>query len=405
MGVRALVLPLALVLVVAAAAAAQPVVPGGGPTPGLTGEARLGPFGGVYWPKLQDVDYTYPSVTGHENQTFNLFLPNTPEPPGGYPVVVNVIFQGFVDTDRYLRIDAQKALSANGVSTNTAGFYWNCLEAGIALVSASVTVSAGGQTANQPASAFNGGQPGGGVFFPPNATYGGVVQPFEDLGRPMAEKDALMLVQYLRLNAASLSIDPDRMFAEGFSAATSVLAFAALGPDRAGMLDTSPHGVQSTRMAGALFRSGGPILWATFNSPIVRGQHFADSTLGAPVYDQPVLFLDETWPELLIDSSFESMDLVADGTFALNDTLPTFLVFDQPSVTNDFVEPYTLGTEVNLHSALTGYAWETRHPNATFLVVKNTIANGLQDMTVVGGVNSPEVGDVMFDWLVATLGL
>jgi len=382
---------------------AQPVPGAGGPALGARTDEELGPFGGVHWPVMQGVDYTYPSVTAHENQAFNLFLPRTPEPPEGYPVVVNVIFQGFVDTDRYLRIDADAAVSENGVSTNTSGFYYQCLEAGIAVVSASVTVSAGGSTSNQPASAFNGGQPGGGVFFPPNSSYGGVVAPYEDLGRPMPQKDAIMLIQSLRLEAEALSIDPDRMFVEGFSAATPVLSFCVLGPDHAGTLDTGPQGMQSTRVAGALFRAGGPLLWAAFDPKITRGQHFANMGLAAPEYDQPVLFLEETWPQLLEDVSFEKVDTGA--VFALNDAMPTFLVYDQENVSDDFEAPYTPDTEINLHTSLTGFAWETRHPSATFLVVRDTIANGVEDTTVSGGVNTAEVGDLMFDWLATVLGL
>lgn len=394
---------LAGTLLLAAGALAQ-IVPGGA-SPGRAG--ATGPLVDqpVYLPApaFTDVDYTYESVTSHEGQRFHLFEPLGAPPPEGWPVLVTVVLSGFVSLDKWIYIDEDEAITEiNGV-VNPSGFFFKCLEAGIAVVSASTTVSAGGATVNQPASAFNGGQPGGGVFFPAGWTLGGGVLPYEDLDRPMPEKDLVMLIQYLREHAGTLRIDPGKIVVDGSSGSADVLMWIAFGPDRAGQLDGSSQGLQPTRPNAAIIKNG-IINWLTFKEAIVRGPHFAAFAAGPP-YDQPALFLDEVWFELRAAASATSYDV--GPTFLRNDALPTFMFYDRIPASFDFDEPYELDTEVDVHSARSGYIWKTRHPAATYLMVTPAVAsavgNGLEDIALSGTVDSPSTGDQMFQWLQSIL--
>ena len=78
---------------------------------------------------------------------------------------------------------------------------------------------------------------GNGVFIPPGTTppnYSGSKEPYLDTQRPMAEKDAVMLVQHVKFHAGSfppgaanpISLDVNKLVAYG-SSAGSVAFFIA----------------------------------------------------------------------------------------------------------------------------------------------------------------------------------
>jgi len=390
----------------AAGAAATQAVPGGGPAP-RPGPGPAGPPDGaagldalVYRPApaWTEVDYTYPSVVSHRDQRFHLFRPKAPPPPEGWPVLVAFIFSGGVSTDRYIEIDADAARTEKGF-VNPSGLYFACLENGIAVVSASCSVCNGGASSNQPPEAFNGGQPGGGVFYPPMTISGIPFAAYEQPDRPMAAKDAVMLVQYLKLNAQALQIDPERVLVDAGSAGATTLTWLVFGPDQAGVLDASPHGLQSSRVAGAILRNGATNL-EVYDGSVIGGILWAEEGVGAPLFGSPAELIGQCYPTVRQTASATFYDDPDLGTWALNDELPVFLFYDKPADDpTNVVEPYQPGTETEKHSALHGMIWKTRHPEATRLAVKPGSESGLEDLVIDAGANSPATGAAAFAWL------
>ncbi len=347
----------------------------------------------AYLPAGPPTSYAGPSVPApHAAQVYRLFLPTDPTPPTGWPVLVDLDLAAFTRSDP---LDVIAPID---------GLLHDALEAGVAVVTATCTVSRGGATGNPET------YPGNGLFVPPEAGvppgYSGVVAPYLDALRPMPQKDVVMLVQHLRWNAASLGIDPDRLVAHGTSAAAIVWMWCVLGPDR-GDLWPNAQGQETmpTRVAGALL--GGGVTWwpalaptkppATFDA-----WHWPVATAGD--YDTPadeLAQVDGAW----LDAASPLVFGLAPGVAPLNAALPLYLYYGADNDGTGYeTQPWTGGTETDPHSVWSGFAWELVMPGTELVLVNPAIANGIEDAVVPAGMTEA-VACHRLDWLLDVTGV
>lgn len=349
----------------------------------------------VYLPTGGTQSYAGPSIPSpHAGQVFRLFLPLTPAPPGGYPVLVNLDFTGFRVSQMANSITAQDDL------------LHDALEAGIAVVWATCTVTRGGATGNPVT------YPGNGVFIPPSAGiptgYTGSVAPYLDVNRPMPQKDAIMLVQHLKWNAAALGIDRDRMAAFGTSSGAYVWSWCVFGPDRSDLW-TNPQGqeVEDTRLAAAIL--GGGVTWwpalAPTNPPATFNVfHFPVAQAGA--YDQPAVELQDVDPQWLVDTSPLEFG-VQPGVLPLNQALPYYAFYAAKNNADNYAPPsfnYDAGTETNAHTSWFGFAWKMMFPQSRLVVEALNVGNGIEDDVINPALFEAQACDKL-DWLVETFGM
>jgi len=282
----------------------------------------------VHFPTVIDQTYTPSDVTApHDGQKLNIFFPlGTPQPPDGYPVLV--ILKGtFKGAKRDL-------FFGPGMLNPRARTAWECLQAGIAVVSATITVARGGDTDNCTGNGdcLDGmgtpyapqdvpydpdedlyGPPyaGNGLHFPPGANpQGDPIEPYRDPDRPYAIKDAIHVMQYLRQNPVHPGgrLDTRRMILDGDSGGCLTAQWVAFGPDRAGelvppgVMNPDPQHMQSTRPNAFICRRGPvymPLMRQTI--PIFRYPDAND-------FDLPAATLADTVPSHQTDLAAVSYD-------------------------------------------------------------------------------------------------
>ncbi len=347
----------------------------------------------VYLPVNGSQSYAGPSIPNpHPDQVYRLFLPTSPGPPAGYPVLLDLDLSGFIRSDMPDTIE------------HTDGLLHDALEAGIAVISATCTIVRGGNTGNPVT------YPGNGVFIPPSAGippgYTGIIAPYLHPARPMPEKDAIMLVQHVKFNAASLGIDASRIAAFGTSAGAVVWEWVVMGPNRSDIwLNPQGQELESTRVSAGLL--GGGVTWwpsLAVSKPLANFDLFHFPIFEPGDYDEPANELDEVDDDWLIESSALHYGMQP-GTLALNQALPLYIYYGAKNNGTNFVmPPYDAGTEEDAHSVWSGFAWKLSVPQSRLVIVNPSIANGVEDEVVSSSL--PElVACSRLTWLVEALNV
>lgn len=202
-----------------------------------------------------NIDYTYQSIgtatysSGNDPggsvawQLLNVFVPNGPPPPGGWPVFVDPDHTNFTTSVLRYRIDAG---GSHGIQFDTnvvrpGGAHYKLLQNGVAVVSVKLT----GRSAT---GAYDPPYAGKGFHWPAGSVNGGwstwnaAYEPFSDLSKPTAVKDLGMATQWIKANADMFDFDITRMALGGRSAGTYISANIAYGPDFAGYSWTDGDG-------------------------------------------------------------------------------------------------------------------------------------------------------------------
>lgn len=225
--------------------------------------------------------------------------------------------------------------------------------------------------------------PGHGLFVPPGDV--STLDVYRNLARPMAERDVIMVVQYIREQIAQGSpawseLDPDRIILEGHSLMATIASWTALGPDRAdvtfgpGGPGSDPQERQPTRVWALLNRRG--LFWLPGQVPNNNAKYHwpkaghCDPTIGfdlrGELSSEPI-----HPPEIAVWAS--ALDF-ADPS----DPPHVFQFYNNP--TTAMVDPkiavqWTFGTE-SPHSAWDGLAWKARSARFSKIVVTQEVVEG-----------------------------
>lgn len=416
-----------------------------------------------FTPVLTDVDYNGPSIgTGtltcpapcppggapitcvrrHDGQKFNLFVPQGSPPPGGWPVLAFMSISGFTASSRGTEITALNGLLHEALTHPTDP---------MAVAWASCTVSRGGASGNSvddpvydPSSGLYGpAYRGNGVFVPPGvlpANYISNRPPYDDLTRPMPEKDVVMFIQHLRENAVTYGIDPDRVVAHGRSAGAITWMWAAFGPDRGDVWGSGASGqeLQPTRPDAAVLDIGATY-FKHFDPP--TASHFPElldactppSTLHP--FDVPADSIFDTDPDWLdgasslvygrdtgVDPLLPLRNLI--GPFQLKYSVPggaptphVFDIFDGVDVApmdgiNDAYTPHLEGIPPNgdVHASWSGHAWKTYFCSTTLVTDADSSYTAAGDPWPDGNGTPPLSDDTdgrtpaeVMDWIVTQI--
>lgn len=332
-------------------------------------DARQCPPGSSYPPEnATPWSYVAPPLTGNCLQTYRLFLPTTPRPPEGYPVVIYTDFASF-----------QSVTDVTQVSTSSHGWLLQLLENGIAVVAARMTVSIPFQTAQHLAdwTTLCGFVPptipGHGMFHPPGVmppdmdALGATVPPYADPAYAMPEKDAVMVIQHVRHLARGTGplvteqqqkmalLDHRRIAVWGSSAGSIAFSWPALGPDRRFQAPFAGLGGQyaeATRVDAAIL--GWNQIWLPMWTSTTMPVPYMHWGLGGDS-EVPAGNMGLASPgEVLANSPlyYERCEL--------NDELPLYTYTLQTSLSTDYVKNYAgcpgtpfcfdgQGTEVHIH--------------------------------------------------------
>lgn len=212
----------------------------------------------VYTPEasLTAVDYTSSFVTATPTERCSVFFPTGHVPGVTTPAVCLIYFEnsGF---------NSGSLVSEVGPSTP---LLYDPLDGGAVLISA---------TTCQTKDVSAGGPPGAGTFDPPLVSAG-----WDDPTQPNFAKSAIHLVQWIKENASTLGIDPDKIYATGRSGGSAPALWVALGVDWADPSISDPGQFRpgiSSRIAGAMvFQTHS--WWRAHDQDGVPQQYAPDST-------------------------------------------------------------------------------------------------------------------------------
>ncbi|HZL99166.1 MAG TPA: hypothetical protein VFD43_02845, partial [Planctomycetota bacterium] len=264
----------------------------------------------------------------------------------------------------------------------------DALEAGFAVVWASMTLSRGGETGvpvdGTALDPYGPAYFGNGVFIPPDVElpgYTGPVHPYLDPSRPMPEKDVIMMVQHVKHQARTggLPVDPERVVVFGSSAAAATLWWIVAAPDRS-ELWTNPSGqeLEDTRVTAAILRGGAVYLPAYVPGPPVTFFHFPrDESATGGAWDVPATHLADVLPAILERSSslVRALDEGATpGIVSAVHHLPIYVAYDAAPNSYDWDgPPWVQGTEQAYHSAWNGGAWKAWFCHSRFVAMHGAV--------------------------------
>lgn len=282
--------------------------------------------------------YVAPPLTGHCLQTYRLFLPDTPPPAEGYPVVIFTDYGAF-----------QAVTDVTLVSNASFPVLLPMLESGIAVVAARLTVSIPDEDVLAWAALGCAPQviPGDGLFHPPGKVPPDLsVAPYDEASYPMAEKDAVLVVQHVRHLArgtgaggtpqeqAMALLDHRRIAVWGSSAGSIAFSWPALGPDRrfhAPFLGLGGQYAEATRVDAAIL--GWNQIWLPMWAPTVSLPYMHWGAGGSS--STPAANIGQADPDELMRNSplfYERCEL--------NGELPLYTYAIEPSVSTDYVKDY-----------------------------------------------------------------
>ncbi len=407
-----------------------------------------------------DVPYTGPSVRTHCNQHYNVFVPDGPQPPGGWPVMVYLDLSGFKRSARRWYIDP---ISSADDRARLAVLALRNQSTPMVVIYASATVSRGGATGNQifdvvydpwnvPNAQYGEDYEGNGVFIPPGEippSYSGVGEPYLDPDRPMPEKDAVMLVQHVKYHADSfppgasspIQLDTSKMVVTGTSAAAVAWNWVVLGPDRAAETFPNPapgsQEVLNTRVPAAVL-DGGVAWFQRFKQDseingAALGLHLParTNTPGPAFYDKPARHLNQVVDVAYQDAASPlayGWDGPAGPTTNLNRQLALYMAYLEPTtaplplcfdVDPDTGAPgaclFDVDVELTVHPSWSGHAWKLLYPQmrlGTILKAAYTVGgnqvfvqgqpNAVPDLVLGNGATAKEFAFDQMKWIDAT---
>ncbi len=297
------------------------------------------------------LDYTPSDVTSHAEQRCNLFVPPSPhvQPAAGWPIVLDTTNGDFVGST---------LLSTITHASNA--FLAALLDMGVAVLSVQVTESK--SLGNDYAAPLH----GLGLWYQPSHASSN----YEDETYPMAEKDCIYAMQYVRKNAADLGgtgvkINPNKIGVNGFSGGAAVWCWTCFGPDHAeggpyalGISSVDTAYGYSTRPQVFMCRHSGPV-FSTYDGTQTGGHWNKQGQTETPA---ATMSEAETGP-------FSWYDIETYGDDALNAAGGTKYIFaiGGTNVSHDFVEPYQ-AIETEAHTALHAFICKTKYPGVTTII-------------------------------------
>jgi len=339
----------------------------------------------TYFPEnATPVNYVVPPMNAHCLHNYRLFLPRPPhvKPPGGWPVVLHMKYNG------YRRSEDTPSLPQDSLMGQL-------LDAGVAVIAARATPSI---LLNDPLWTEWCGVPpvlpGHGLFHPPGYVPPDLsasgIRPYDNPNYHMAEKDVVMLVQHVRYMArqdpAGLTgfaakmadLDHLRIGLHGTSAGAMIAMWAALGIDHRNELPFVGLGGQynePTRVDFAVLEKG--VVWWPLFSDLLDPPTMHFGAAGHSEIASPVLGDADPW-EMLYASPLYYEDR------ASNATLPVYMSYGEPSVSEVYDKKFigcgllpfcfdNQGLEgvvsssidfENYHPAWSGYTWLRNHTAA-----------------------------------------
>ncbi len=300
------------------------------------------------------LNYCSPGMKTHGNQLCNVFLPTTRLAPGAeYPVVVSLSLGNFVHT----------ALTTSISITSPTGpherFYWECLNSGIAVVQCTATVLDQLDTWGRPIA-------GSGIFYPPGMSFHGYnYLPYSSRKHHFCEKDAVMIMQYVRHHAGLPSgvmstIDDQRIAVHGHSAGAFSMHWVGFGPDRSASTFPSPFPqgweTTDTRPNAVIVEDGGTWVPA-FEQHTFAARHLPDRSM-------------PTRGAVLLAQVENCVQVAASAHNYVSPTwsTPTLMQYSAGHNASQFTvsgfncasTPVPYSTENQIHSRLSGLTWKER---------------------------------------------
>lgn len=210
-------------------------------------------------------DWPTYTATGATGQRFAMWYPKGTAPPGGWPCMVWYHFSNFGSSDNDYADDGATTIGQG------AGNLWQFPQFGIATAHVQIT----GPDKNNPG--------GRGFWHPPGAA---ADRRYELATYQSPLKDAVLAFQHIRWDAATLNVNPNRMFVGGTSSGAHAAAYVALSPNRANAFGIGGQHNVSTVPNGAWFIQGPFPYFAHYDgsatpSPVVPPTLFAQAFTGA----------------------------------------------------------------------------------------------------------------------------
>ncbi len=286
----------------------------------------------IYTPTLTDVSYrTGLNGVNSGKQYFNVYYPSTPAPAGGYPSVVWYNNVGLIASARGATIDSTAGLFSP--------FKAGAIDAGYVLFDVEVTVpvAAGDPVPGTPVG-------DGLIRDPADAEYN-----LDGGGDDTPVTDAIWVAQFLRYNAATYQINPNRMWGGGTSGGAIVAMWAGMGADAMDPTNSIPRRRVSSRFCGLmLFRVHGCFTGMCTDS--AAGGPTAQMFRKASAPTTPATDLEDVVANHALHATPNWL-MVQPGAFALNQRLPCFLSSDATPGIGEIGTPmiYTVNSVSHLH--------------------------------------------------------
>jgi hypothetical protein len=382
--------------------------------------------------------YVAPPLEGLCLQTYRLYLPRdlASIPPDGWPVLVDLDMKAFAITlerpvdheDVYGRLLSQGFAVIKARATPGLPPFEFAPDGSLALDEHGNPIpNVGFQNAYGNECNVSPGVPpiwpGHGIFHAPGVVppdlVGTGIAPYDSPDYPMAEKDAVMLIQHVRHMARKSApfanaqeelmsqLDHRRISVKGTSAGAAALMWAVLGADRRNEAPFAGLGGQydEPTQANVAFLGGALMWWPMFRPDLkLVVSHFG--------FQGDSEFLPS--PMLLGDALTDDRQAASPLFFADPDqaaALPMYLQYSETSISEDyeglqdpfFCQPYDFcfddqglegfnvpgGTGTAFHPAWSGYTWKTLHPDTTRLVIHTPEAfaqsNGVPAIPIYDG--------------------
>jgi hypothetical protein len=327
----------------------------------------------AFSPTYYDQDYTPATVARNELQWLDLYLPAGSAPPTGWPVLFVAPFGGF---------EGQRNARAPIASSSKLPF--RALSSGIAVALCGLTSAVDGDDPEIP---------GHGTFDPPGLATPGQDH-YDDDQFPIGFKDAVWVVQFLRANAATYGVDPERFACQGRSGAATAWAWVALGEERSDP-SSGDFRAASSRVSGAILASG-QFWWPAFRqSKPGLSALFPDA---ADPVNEVAGTLADTFRDYQVEASALFFGFRDTGVRALNAATPFYLYAGNPPGSDDYSftdEPFPVPTLTDAltdgHDGWFQYALAQRlldldagfHARATRLVAFEDAASGPAESAIL----------------------
>lgn len=360
----------------------------------------------IFNPDASATDRRYdPGEAVHEAHVFNLFLPTTPEPETGYPVVLTSSFGGFTSG-----VTPETTSPQLDQVTVAQQLLHDLLVAGVAVAhfvfppprsDAIAALPGKDDTGSVDPNAGEFGAPygaGAGALVPhagevgddwPGAnppSYVGT-QPWSDPSFVLPSKAACYAIQHIKRHSVQgtgeLKVNREKMILHGDGDASTVWSFPFYMPDLADRLGTHEQDSFSTRVPVA-FLSKCRAYYPMFVADGLPSADFTAHQLAradsAPGYDEPSSVLNQSG---LSQASEQAASPAFFGTTqgepwgadaSANDELYAYLFYDEGTLVdlgaaNRWVFPYEAAVEQAAAPSSQGYVMKALWPDRTRLVI------------------------------------